>query len=297
MRLAMINITRGGISGGYRVYIEKMLPRLAAAADVDAILCAAPANLDVASWVDPLPNVTFADSGTFRMMACGPRRRLREALDAFGPDVLFVTIGRHMQYQDVPTVCMVHNMEPPALDRRVNPVLERIKNALRRRAMRQAVTRARAVIGVSQFVSDFLVNNWGVPAEKVRTIHYGFDPAEQPADSTRPAAVGDGNEPFLFTAGAVSNDNLVTAMTTWGVYLALRLLRDGVRWPHGLASGALAGLAALSKFSGAALLPLFLLVILLSAWLRRPEMSRQVPPWRGWTLAIGRCLIRRSRLL
>ena len=96
---------------------------------------------------------------------------------------------------------------------------------------------------------------------------------------------------FLFTAGAVSNDNLVTAMTTWGVYLALHLLRDGVRWPHGLASGALAGLAALSKFSGAALLPLFLLVILLSAWLRRPEMSRQVPPWRGWTLAIGRCLL------
>ena len=70
---------------------------------------------------------------------------------------------------------------------------------------------------------------------------------------------------FLFTAGAVSNDNLVTALTTWGVYLALRTWRDGLRWPRTLALGLLAGLAALSKLSGALLLPLTLFVILLTA--------------------------------
>ena len=86
---------------------------------------------------------------------------------------------------------------------------------------------------------------------------------------------------FLFTAGAVSNDNLVTAVTTWGVYVALRLLRDGLRWPHGLALGALAGLAALSKLSGVLLLPLFLLVILIAAVLRQPKSSPgRHPPFR-----------------
>jgi len=80
---------------------------------------------------------------------------------------------------------------------------------------------------------------------------------------------------FLFTAGAASNDNMVTALATWGVYLALRLLRDGLRWPRTLALGLLTGLLALSKFSGALLLPLALLVVPFTIILQRPR-----PPYR-----------------
>jgi hypothetical protein len=92
---------------------------------------------------------------------------------------------------------------------------------------------------------------------------------------------------FLFTAGAVSNDNLATALTTWGVYLALRLLRDGLRWPRTLALGLLAGLAALSKLSGALLLPLVLLVVPLAATFRpaRPPRRRHPPPHRSLDLS------------
>jgi len=97
---------------------------------------------------------------------------------------------------------------------------------------------------------------------------------------------------FLFTAGAVSNDNLVTALTTWGVYLALRSLSGGVRWFQGLALGALAGLAALSKLSGAALLPLFLLVIVLSGRLRCSGPLHRGVLWRGrWSSVVGCCLL------
>ena len=82
---------------------------------------------------------------------------------------------------------------------------------------------------------------------------------------------------FLFTAGAVSNDNLVVALATWGVYLALRVLRDGLRWPTTVGLGVLAGLAALSKLSGALLLPFALVVIILAFWFqcsRPPHTSR-----------------------
>ena len=99
---------------------------------------------------------------------------------------------------------------------------------------------------------------------------------------------------FLFTAGAASNDNLVTALATWGVYLALRILRDGLRWSYTLGLGLLASLAALSKFSGTLLLPLALIVIPLAATLRQP---RQPGPTRRtlhrsvvighWTMVIG----------
>jgi hypothetical protein len=94
---------------------------------------------------------------------------------------------------------------------------------------------------------------------------------------------------FLFTAGAVSNDNLVTALTTWGIVLTLRLLRDGLYWPHTLALGSLAGLAALSKFSGALLLPLALVVIPLAAALRQPKLPHRRHPFSRWTPVIGHC--------
>ncbi len=76
---------------------------------------------------------------------------------------------------------------------------------------------------------------------------------------------------FLFTAGAVRNDNLVTALATWGLYLVMLILRDGIRWPQALALGILAGLATLSKASGALLLPMSLLAILV-IWLSQPRL-------------------------
>lgn len=99
---------------------------------------------------------------------------------------------------------------------------------------------------------------------------------------------------FLFAAGAASNDNLVTALTTWALYLALRLLRDGLRWSRTLALGLLAGLAALSKFSGALLLPLILLVVPLAVALRqtkRPGRRFLISGWRSvighWSLVVS----------
>ena len=88
---------------------------------------------------------------------------------------------------------------------------------------------------------------------------------ESPRSAWLAAGLGAFTPEFLFTAGAVSNDTLVTALATWGLVLALRALRDGVRWRDALAFGALSGLAALSKVSGALLLPFFLLVTLMVA--------------------------------
>ena len=93
---------------------------------------------------------------------------------------------------------------------------------------------------------------------------------------------------FLFTAGAVTNDVAVTALGTWGVLLALRLLRVRWRWWHALLMGGLAGLATLAKLSGAALLPLFLLLIAIKGAAdagSRPSRGVRVLACGAWTLA------------
>ncbi|MDW8069002.1 MAG: glycosyltransferase family 39 protein [Anaerolineae bacterium] len=72
------------------------------------------------------------------------------------------------------------------------------------------------------------------------------------------------NPQFLFVASGVNNDNLVTPLATWGLYLLIRLWQEGPSVRRVLALGLLIGLAGLSKLSGWLLLPLSLLVILLA---------------------------------
>lgn len=70
------------------------------------------------------------------------------------------------------------------------------------------------------------------------------------------------NPQFLLVASGVNNDNLVTPLATWGLYLMLGFWQEGVSVQRSLALGALIGLAGLSKLSGWLLLPLSLAVLL-----------------------------------
>ena len=96
--------------------------------------------------------------------------------------------------------------------------------------------------------------------------------------------VGNG---ILFAAGAINNDNMVTALATWGVYLALYTLKHGLLWHRTLGLGLLAGLAALSKLSGALLLPLALLVIPLAATRQGNVSPRGIRSRHFWRLVVG----------
>lgn len=66
---------------------------------------------------------------------------------------------------------------------------------------------------------------------------------------------------FLFTAGAINNDNMITLWATWGGYLNLRALKKGPSGWDPLLLGTVAGLATLSKASGLVLLPFSLLTL------------------------------------
>ncbi len=47
MKIAIINITGGGMSGGYKKYLQNVIPRMARHNDVEAILCASPDSISV----------------------------------------------------------------------------------------------------------------------------------------------------------------------------------------------------------------------------------------------------------
>lgn len=91
------------------------------------------------------------------------------------------------------------------------------------------------------------------------------------------------NPMFLFIAGSVNNDNLVVLLATFVVWLLARTLREG-KLPVGrlVALGVALGLAALTKLSGLALLPLAVGALFVVAARRRDWRSLSL-----WCVVLG----------
>ncbi|MDT8288046.1 MAG: hypothetical protein RQ748_13130, partial [Elusimicrobiales bacterium] len=82
MRIAILNLTGGGISGGHRKYLAGMMLRIGAFNKGGAVLCASPAGIDVRSLLPGETEVRFAPCEPFRPFRHRPDAELKAALKA-----------------------------------------------------------------------------------------------------------------------------------------------------------------------------------------------------------------------
>lgn len=203
MKIAIINITRGQMSGGYRKYLRNIIPRMAKNPAVDALLCASPAPLHVHDWFELIPNVEFINCQPFRFVSRGRDFELYKKLNSFSPDVIFVPTERYFRFNKIPVVNMIQNMEALICPNGGNPVSEVLRNLLRAKNAQKAVKKTDRIIAISKFVKEFLVNIWGIPSEKIGTVYHGID-LTKTNTSVRPACIPRNWEGrFLFTAGSI----------------------------------------------------------------------------------------------
>lgn len=185
MRIAVVNLTSGGLSGGYRKYLRRLMPLLAADRRVRSLsIFVPPAGMADLAGLDVRP---------LRLGRAGMSELVRN-LDAVAPDVVFVPTARHLSIAR-PTVTMVRNMEPLSVPFGGNTLREGVRNLARAWEARRASRRATRVIAVSQHVREFIVARWGVNAERVGVVAHGVDPV--PLERAEPAS------PILFTAGSI----------------------------------------------------------------------------------------------
>lgn len=205
MRLAIVNLTGGGLSGGYRKYLKNMLPRLAKHSDVDALLCVSPGGIDVSSWFGKLPKVDYCSCGplTLSHLARIPDRKMAECLRKFTPEIIFLPVERHISFDGVPVVNMVRNMEPFVPNMRGDTPQEMLKKFIQRKLTVNSVRGADHTIAVSGFVKDYLTAKLHVPDNKVSQVYYGLTPPTN-GSCVRPVSVPIGwGGGFLFTCGSI----------------------------------------------------------------------------------------------
>ena len=202
MRVAIINLTRGGMSGGYRKYLRNVLPRMANHPKVDEILCVGHRSLGLADWFEEKPNLHFANCDSFRLLRSSFDTGLRKHLERFSPDILFIPTERFLKFREVPVVNMVQNMEPLAYTDKNNPVSEKIKNFVRRKVSLATFESSQRIIATSQFVKQFLISDFAIPETKIGVVYHGA--SDIGTVQSRPQIIPEECKGrFLFTAGSI----------------------------------------------------------------------------------------------
>jgi glycosyltransferase involved in cell wall biosynthesis len=205
MRLAIVNLTCGGFSGGYKKYLKNMLPRLAGHNDVEALLCVSPEGSDISTWFRKPPAADYCSCShlTLGHLAHIPDKKLAECLRHFMPDIVFLPVERYIRLNGVPVVNMVRNMEPFVPNMKGDTLQEMFKKFIQRKLTCNSVRRADHTIAVSGFVRDYLTATLHVAENKVSKVYHGLTPPPN-GSCMRPGSVPIGwDGDFMFTCGSV----------------------------------------------------------------------------------------------
>ena len=203
MRVAIINLTGGGMSGGYHQYLRNILTRITTHSEIENILCISPKQWHVQDWFNPLSGIDFLDYNPYRLSQYRICPELEHNLVKFLPDVIFVPTERYFKFRNVPLVNMVQNMEPFVYSSNSNKLSERIKTLFRKRVSCSALHKSQRIIAVSKFVKEHLVTNIGIPETKISIIYHGCS-SNGNNICTKPSAIPDNwSGTFLFTAGSI----------------------------------------------------------------------------------------------
>jgi len=203
IRIAIINLTGGGLGGGYYKYLRKMLPRIATNSNVEALLCISPETINMKAWFTNHDNVQFAYCKPFRFMRHSPDRVLRDHLSVFSPHVIFVPIARYFRYKDVPLVTKIRNMEPLTSPVRHSLLKERVRCWAQYLETWVAIKKSKRVIAISDYVRSFLIDKWHIPQGKISLVYFGAE-LESEGVGLKPVLLpSEFENGFLFTAGCI----------------------------------------------------------------------------------------------
>lgn len=200
MKLAIINHTGGGISGGYKNYLQSILPRLAADQRISSILCISPRSIRIEELAAPDRKIRFETCAPFKPLSSGMDAEMEKLLSSYLPDIIFVPTARVAGFRNVPVVTMIQNMAP-LVSWEWYGMWQKFKLLVQRYETSRAVRQAEKVIAISGFVRQFLLEKWGVRAEKIEPIYFGTPLSVDKA--ARPAALPADWQNFIFTAGSI----------------------------------------------------------------------------------------------
>lgn len=200
----MLNITSGGMSFGYKKYLENIIPRLATHPKITALLVGIPETIDFSNLQKDNPSVDWVRLRVTFRIGREVDDRTKEKIEHFAPDVIFIPTARFWSLDRIPVVNMVQNMAPFIEPYKRYPIIQKIRNWMRAKEACKAIQKSNRIIAVSQFVKDFLVNNLNVTSRKIGVVYHGTKLFSNSQIVQKPLNIpNDWQGKFIFTVGLI----------------------------------------------------------------------------------------------
>jgi len=215
MRLAFLNLTGGGISGGYKKYLQNILPRLVDDQGIKSILCATPESLKIKDWIEPSNKIRHITCNKYKPFLQWMDFKLKAEIYKFSPDIIFIPIERPFSFKKVNVVHMLQNMEPFVKNSLLNNNKINVKNILQKYIGLNALKRSDGIICPSNFVKSYLSETISSSTGKMALVYHGIDKATNDELSS-PKTINNISVEFIFTAGSIRParglDDLIKAL-------------------------------------------------------------------------------------
>lgn len=202
MRISILNKTAGGISEGYRKYLENIIFRMASHPEISALLVGMPDTIDISEWQKKFPSVYWLSMKSNLLSFFGLDREAKKKVTTFSPSVVFIPTSRFLRINAIPTVTMVRNMEP-LIWKDKNPLFEKIINRLRERATYNSSVKANRIIAVSHFVKECIEKKWKIDANKIGVVYHGIKLTQKQNGHCPNSIPASWKGEFLFIAGSI----------------------------------------------------------------------------------------------
>jgi len=188
LKLAIQNITNGKLSGGYIKYLNNILPLIYNDKRIK----------DLCVYV-PSQSINYLKKHDF-IIPFNNKHHLELILSNNKPDIIFAPSIQYVKVDNIPLIIMVRNMEPLSFFSKSNPYSEILINYLRKKITFQACKSSDAIIAVSNFVKNYLIDSVNIDKEKIKMIYHGSNSKNY--NIIKPDRLkSDLN--FIFTAGSI----------------------------------------------------------------------------------------------
>jgi len=211
IRLAIINLTGGGASGGYIKYLNNVIPRFLANIEIESVLCAIPSGIEI--QLNKIIQVVKIKP--YNPYIIFPDKDLTISLNNFKPDIIFCPIERPFKYKNIPVVTMLQNMEPFTKNSPLNTNKIHLKLKVQKLIGQKAIKSTDGAICLSKFVKDYLINELDIPKYNTSLIYHGISSPNQSSKELKSLPI-EFDHDYIFTAGSIRParglEDLINAM-------------------------------------------------------------------------------------
>ncbi|MFH1728860.1 MAG: glycosyltransferase [Pseudomonadota bacterium] len=215
MKIAILSITQNGISGGYKKYLNNIIPLISGSKEVDEVLCVFSNSIKKLFVDQKIAGVQYKSCKNLTLLNYFFNKELYKFLEEFDPDIIFLTAERPFKFKKVPVVVLFQDMRPFIKNGSDFSFINKIKLQLKKRISLMSFQMADKVITVSDSCKFYLKKELKINSDKINYIYYGVNPCEQ---SFKPTIVPDDwKNKFIFTAGSFGSyrgfEDLIKAFT------------------------------------------------------------------------------------